>query len=251
MNSKMKPVLALAVAAAVGICFLAAFTPVSVAQLSGLLSQGLTMTMTSNAGGRTSTSTHYFSGNASKTTSSTGMDSIVRFDQQKIISIDNNKKTYSEMTFQQMQDMMNSAMSSLNADPETMAAMKKMMGGASAPLTVTKQGPGGMIAGYATEKYLVTGPMEMEIWAAPDLKVPAAYYDSMKLKIPANPVFDMRKMYDAFKQINGMMVKNITTMKMMGRSMTTTTEATAIQKGAVPASTFEVPAGYKQTQEKF
>jgi hypothetical protein len=39
-------------------------------------------------------------------------------------------------------------------------------------------------------------------------------------------------------------------MKMMGKSTTTTTEATSIQKGAIPPSTFEVPAGYKLVQEK-
>jgi hypothetical protein len=251
MRKNSQPAAAPAVGGAIAVLCLAFCLPVSMAQLSGILSQGLTMTMTSNAGGQTSTTTHYFSGNASKSVSSTGMDSIIRYDQEKLISIDNKKKTYTEMTFQQMQAMMDQAVAGMNADPETMAAMKKMMGGGSGPLSVTKQGAGETIAGYATEKYLVTGPMDMEIWAAPDLKVPATYFDSMKLRIPANPMFDMRKMFDAFKQINGWPVKYVMTMKMMGRAMTTTSEATSIQKGAIPASTFEVPAGYKLAQEKF
>jgi hypothetical protein len=33
--------------------------------------------------------------------------------------------------------------------------------------------------------------------------------------------------------------------------MIITTEATSIQKGAIPASTFEVPAGYKKVESKF
>jgi hypothetical protein len=90
-----------------------------------------------------------------------------------------------------------------------MAALKKMMGGSSAPLTVTRQGPGETIAGYATDKYLVTGLVDMEIWAAPDLKVPTAYYDAMRIRIPSNPVFDAGKMYDAFKQIDGWPVKYV------------------------------------------
>jgi hypothetical protein len=229
---------------------LAGRVPSAVAQLSGLLRQGLTMTMSTNANGRTSTSTHYFSGNASKSVTSEGQDSIVRFDQQKMISIDNKKKTYSEMTFQEMQAAIDAAakgLGELQGDPEAMAAMKKMMGGGnSGPLTVTKQGPGETIAGYATEKYLVTGPLQMEIWAAPELKAPTAYYDAMKVRLPANPILDMGKMFDAFKQVNGWPVKYIFTMNMMGRTMTTTTEATSIQKGPIPASTFEVPAGYKQ-----
>jgi hypothetical protein len=80
--------------------------------------------------------------------------------------------------------------------------------------------------------------------------MPTAYYDAIRIRIPPNPVFDAGKMYDAFKQINGWPVKYVMMMKMMGRSTTTTTEATSIQKGAIPSSTFEVPAGYKLVQEK-
>ena len=237
-----------------GVLSLNGLVPSAAAQLSGLLSQGLTMTSTTTANGRTSTTTQYFSGNATKTVSADGMDSIVRFDQQKMISVDNKKKTYSEMTFQQIQEMadqLNKGMAGVTQDPEAMAAIKKMMGGGnSAPLSVTKQGPGETIAGYATEKYMVTGPMDIEIWAAPDLKVPTTYYDAMKIRVPANPMFDMSKMFDAFKQINGWPVKYILTIKMMGRSMTTTNEVTSVQKGAIPPAMFEVPAGYKLAQEK-
>jgi len=244
----------LAACALVGILCAGVNLPYASAQLSGILSQGVTMTMTTTANGRTSTSTHYFSGNASKAVTGTGTDTIIRFDQQKLISIDNQKKTYSEMTFQEMQAMMDQAekgMSQATDNPEAMAAIKKMMGGGNlTPLTVTKKGPGETIAGYATEKYLVAGPMDIEIWAAPDLKVPAAYYDSMKLRLPSNPIMDLRKMYDAFKQVNGWPVKYVMTLKMMGRSIVTTSEVTSVQKGAIPPATFEVPAGYQKVVEK-
>jgi hypothetical protein len=221
------------------------------AQLSSLMSQGLTMNETSTANGKTTTSTTYFSGNATKRSSADGQDSIVRFDQEKIVTVDHKKKTYSEITFKQLQEILNKVTSGMPQDPEAMAAIKKMMGGNSAPLTVSKQGPGETIAGYATEKYLVTGPIEMEIWAAPELKLPAAYYDAIKMRLPANPVLDMGKMYDAFKQINGMAMKSVMKMKVMSMSITTTTEVTSVQKGAIPPATFEVPVGYKLVQEKF
>jgi hypothetical protein len=221
------------------------------AQLSSLMSQGLTMNETTTANGKTTTSTSYFSGNATKRSSADGKDSIIRFDQEKIVTIDHKKKTYSEITFKQLQEILNKVNSGMPQDPEAMAAIKKMMGGSSAPLTVTKQGPGETVAGYATEKYLVTGPIEMEIWATPDLQLPAAYYDAIKMRLPANPVLDMGKMYDAFKQINGMAMKSVLKMKVMSMSITTTTEVTSVQKGAIPPSTFEVPAGYKLVQEKF
>jgi hypothetical protein len=93
--------------------------------------------------------------------------------------------------------------------------------------------------------------MEMELWAAPDLKVPAQYYDAMKLRMPRNPMFDMGKMYDEMKKINGMALKNITTMKMMNMEMKTTRIVTSVDKSTIPASTFEVPAGYKLVPNNF
>ena len=124
------------------------------------------------------------------------------------------------------------------------------MGQAAASFTVSKQGPGEAIAGYATEKYLIQGPMEMEIWAAPDLKIPATYYDVMKLQMPANPMFDMGKLYDEMKKISGITLKSVMTMKMMNMEMKTTKVVTSVEKGSIPASVFEVPAGYKLVQAK-
>jgi len=125
-----------------------------------------------------------------------------------------------------------------------------MMGQAMSEIKVTKQGPGETIAGYPTVKYLVTGPWEMEIWAAPDLVVPIAYWDAWKAQTPRNPMFDMGKLYDEFKKIEGIHLKSVMTMKMMGMSMSTTTIVTSVEKGAVPASTFEIPAGYKAVPMK-
>jgi hypothetical protein len=221
-------------------------------QLGAIFGSGLTLTETITANGKPSTATSYFSGSAIKNSSAAGQDSIIRFDQRKFVSVDNKKKTYTEITFDELEQMMDKAGAMMNQNPEAMAALQKMMGGGNAkPLTVTKQGPGGTIAGYATEKYLVTGPFDMEIWAAPELKVPATFYDAQRLRIPANPIFDMGKMFEALKQVNGWAMKTTMKMRMMGRDIETTTEVTSVQKGAVPASTFDVPAGYKQVKEKF
>ena len=208
---------------------------------SGMMGRGATNT----------TSATYISSNAMKITSSDGNDVIIRIDSGKIISIDNNKKTYSEMTFQQLQAMFDKISAEMGKNQEQMEAMKKMMGQMSADFAVTKEGPGETIAGYSTEKYLLKGPMEMELWAAPDLKVPAQYYDAMKLRMPRNPMFDMGKMFDEMKKINGMALKNITTMKMMNMEMKTTKIVTSVDKSTIPASTFEVPAGYKLIPNNF
>ena len=139
----------------------------------------------------------------------------------------------------------------MGKNKEEMEALQKMMGKTAGPTTMTKVGPGESIAGYATEKYVISGPMEWEIWAAPDLKIPGAYYDAMKLRVPANPMFDMRKLYDEFKKIDGMAMKTVMTLKMMGMSSTTTTVVNSVDKVPIPPSTFQVPDGYKLAPAKF
>ena len=250
MKSKTRVRMLLGVLGVSGLLCIHMFVPSANAQLSALLSGGLTMTEITTSNNRTSTATVYFSGNAMKRSMAEGQDTIMRFDDGKIITVDNKKKTYSELTFDELQKMMDEASAAMAENEEAMEAVKKMMGGAMAPLKVAKQGPGDTVAGYPTEKYLVTGPMEMEIWAAPDLKVPPAYFDAMKMRMPANPILDMRKMFDALKEINGWPLKNITRIKMMGMNVNTTVEVTSVQKGPIPSSTFEVPAGYKLVKEK-
>jgi len=218
-----------------------------------VFSQDLTMHSTTTnpgfggRGGGSVTGTDYFSKNAARMKSSDGNDTIIRFDTQKFIMIDNKKKTYSEMTFNQLQEAAGKAAAALgDVSSEEMAIMKKMMGQIATSFTVTKVGPGETIAGYATEKYLLKGPMDIEIYSAATLKIPAAYYDVMKIRMPANPLFDLGKMYDEMKKINGIPLKTVSTTKMMGTEMKTTKLVTSIEKGAIPASVFEeIPAGYK------
>jgi hypothetical protein len=244
----------------VAACLIAAAGVVAGAAPQGFFSSDLTIRSTQSSaggrgGGREVTMVNYLSGNAFKTSSSDGTDTILRLDEGKIISIDNNKKTYTEMTFQQLQQMADSLNAAMTQDKqgsaEAMAAMKKMMGGgADVPISVSKIGPGENISGYATEKYVVQGPMQMEIWAAPELKVPPQYFDAMKMRMPRNPMFDFSKMFEEMKKINGYPVKQITTMKMMGMETKSTTVVTAVEKGSIAKSVFDIPAGYKKVEMK-
>ncbi len=196
--------------------------------------------------------TSYFTSAAIRQTTADGNETIIRLDAKKIIALDNKKKTYSEMTFDQLQKMTAAATASMdNLPPEAQAQMKKLMGGAGGDVSVTPMGAGETIAGYATQKYHITmGSIDMEMSVAPSLVLPPVYYDVMKALAPANPMFDMKKMYEEFKKIKGTPLKTVTNMKMMGQSTTTTELVTSVDKGAIPGSVFDVPAGYKQMQMK-
>lgn len=220
-------------------------------QVSSAFGQDLILHQTTMSPGmrggaaRSITSTHYLSSKAMKIVSSDGHDSIIQFDSGKIITIDNKQKTYTEMTLEQLNQMLSKQTADMGMDKKQLEQMRKMMGGTSDSPSVTKVGAGETIAGYATEKYLVKGPMEMEIHAAPDLKIPTLYYDAMKMTMQRSPLFDMGKLYDEMKKIKGYALKTVTTTRMMNMEIQTTTVVTSIEKRPIPASTFEVPAGYK------
>jgi hypothetical protein len=220
-----------------------------------VFSQDLTMHLTTTRSGMgepgegSSTFTNYYSKSAMRTSSPDGNDMIVRFDTQKIISIDSKKKTYAEMTFQQLQELQKKLQTEADPDEAGMEQMRKMMAQLNSTSSLTKEGPGENIAGYATEKYLLSGPIQMELWVAPSLKIPAAYYDVLKIQVPPNPLFDSKNVYDELKKIDCIALKTVITVKLMDMEMQTTTLVNSIDKGSLPASLFEVPADYRLVQK--
>jgi hypothetical protein len=219
-----------------------------------IFSQDLTMQSTTTTtgmmgqGGGTITSTEYYSQNAMRMNQSDGNDTIILFDAEKIITIDNNKKTYMELTFAQLEQRLSKIGEQLGAkmgaNPEQLKSMMKMMGITDTSFSVTKVGSGDTIAGYATDKYIVKGPMEIEVMAATDLKIPSSYYDVLKMQMPSIPIFDLKKMYDEMKKIEGFPLKTVQSMSIATIKVKNTKLVTSIEKEAIPASVFEIPEGY-------
>lgn len=237
-------------------CFIVLLTTagsasLGLAQIASVLSQDLTLhkeTVSSGMmgqGGGTIQSTVYLSSRVMKQTASDGNDFIVRFDEGKFITVDHNKRTYTELTLEQLQKAIDEIPQEMGENQEEMEAMRRMMGSVAADFSVTNQGAGETIAGYSTQKYLIAGPMQIEVLAAPELKVPAIYYDALKIHAPQNPFFDLSKLYDELKKIEGIALKEVMTLNIMGMSVTTTSVVKSVEKGPIPASTFDIPAGYK------
>lgn len=214
--------------------------------------QDLTLHGTTTVKGQDTPTTTYFSVNATRTATGDGRDVIVRLDAKKIFIIDAKRQTYTEMTFDDMQKMAAAATAGMeNMPPEAAAQMKRLMGGGGG-VTVTPTGAGETIAGYATEKYHVVlgSMMDIDLWVAPALVTPPVFYDAMQAIVPSNPMMDMKKLFEEYKKIKGMQLKSVTNMKMMGQAITTTTVVTSVDKGPIPAGTFDVPAGYKPVPMK-
>ena len=128
-----------------------------------------------------------------------------------------------------------------NLDPEKKAMLHQM--GLDAAAQLTKIGPGGSIAGYPTEKYsLKTGMAQGELWITQSLQFPAAYYRDFNL-LSGVAMGDGGKV----AEVHGVVLKRIMT-GVMGRGMSGDHGETAIsvERGTIPASMFEPPAGYQK-----
>jgi hypothetical protein len=179
--------------------------------------------------------------------SSEGFDSIICFKSHKVIAINHHNKTFEEFTSEEVQAGLDRAAKDLNS--EERKEMLRNLVGEPGKLSLKEAGPGGVIAGYQTLKYDIEVPplMKMEIWSAPDLKMPAGYFDALQLRSAPNPLFDMSEIFEAMKKIEGVHLKTVMTMSAMGMQVTTSSEAVSVKATEIPESVFQVPTDYKMT----
>jgi hypothetical protein len=186
--------------------------------------------------------------------SSLGQEFIVFYGENRLVTINHNNKTYSETTFDELQNRMGEIESVVAEraakQQKRMEEAKELLSDNLGEITLTKEGPSDEIAGFATQKYrLKMPPVEMLIWAAPELKLPDAYYDMLKLHAVPNPLFDMGKMFEAFKEIDGLSLKTEVTVTVMGMVNTTIEEVTEVTVGPIPEPV--IPADFAKVEIQF
>ena len=211
-------------------------------------------------GDTATTATQYYS--ASKIRMSDGeRDTILDLGAGRILSIDHRKKEYSEVTLAELEGMMQQASAQMdeamkNVPPAMRDQMAKMMGGAAggvaSSISVTKGGSR-TVAGYACQEYTISigGSVKNETCNTTALQPPFDPTQFRKMWSFSNPAFmnaakNAAKMTEQLQQIQGLPLAEKSSVSVMGRNMTTIKEATEVRKGAIPASAFEAPAGYKK-----
>jgi hypothetical protein len=207
--------------------------------------QDLTIVSVVKGGPQPMTQTQYLAADQART--STGdTDVIVQYGPGRIITIDNKKKEYTETTFAEMA----AALQKVDAEMAKMPAfLQKSMGGGVKPVTVQKGTATRQIAGYECTQYTLTQGDEMvfDIWAAPAIQVPTKYVEAMKARWAAMGPMGRRfsAMYDEMAKIKGYPLSFGMGYKLAGKKIDSLIEATEVKKGPIPASVFEIPAGYK------
>lgn len=194
--------------------------------------------------------TAYFSGKVCKHVIQGGGEIIHYLDRGKILIVDHDRKTYSEITPEQLEKLLAQGAAEFG-DTEDNRALRKQRGAKPGPLAITRQGAAEAVAGQRTEKYLFQGPVQLEVWVAPALEAPEGYRDSLQLTMPRNPWIDMNRFCEELVKIPGVALKKVWTLKLKDKTVTATSVVTSVAERPLPPSVFKVPADYQAAPPPF
>jgi hypothetical protein len=176
-------------------------------------------------------------------------DQIVHSPTGKMILADHKKKEYYETSLEEMSAYLDRLTRQLKGSGvEKMFALDE-------EAKVEKLPGKKVFAGYDCEHYSVSlgSALEIDLWAAPSLQPPPRYYDGRKLAYaaagPMGKLFE--KAFEEMKKIKGFPLSSAFIVRTPMSRTETLSEATEVRKGKIPASTFEVPAGYRKKESPF
>lgn len=227
----------------------------SLALLAGLAvlpagAEDLTIVSSVTTGkGAPTTATQYISADKMRT-SDGRTDTIIDVASGRMVHIDHKKKSYWETSLEEMRQQFAEIEEMLDQNP----MMARMLGGVTA-VEVQKGSGTREVAGYTCEQYLMTmgQSFQFEIWAARDLKAPVQYYDARKMVYatmgPMASRFD--RMYEEMKEIDGFPLYTRVDTGVMGTNIQSTSEATEVRNGPIPADVWEPPSGYKKKKSPY
>lgn len=214
------------------------------------------------------TATSYVSADRVRIVQADGREFMADMKSGDITMVDGRRKQYSVITRQdmeqlkaRMQQQMNSpemqkAQEQMkNLPPEVQKKMQAAMGGMMSSITVQKTGGTRKVAGYTCENWTVSfGQLSRtEQCMSTELPLPTQAWDSyrdfansmMGMMGAMGPMAKgLTELREKMKEMRGFPMAVTTTTSVMGKQSTTTTEVTEVKRGPIPASAWQIPAGY-------
>jgi len=209
----------------------------------------------------TGNSTSYLSSDHVRMGQEDGHDTIIDLKAGVSITLDNKKKTYYTTTKHDMEQYA-AKMEEKMKDPEMkkgMEMMAKMSEGLSSNIEVKKTGEIRKVGGFRCEEWVIkmNDFTTMKECVTSELQYPVHAFDAYKAYGEST-----RKMMSGFgamsksateygekmKAIKGYPVSASMKMEIMGQKTTTESEVIEVRKGSIPASAWEVPAGYTKIE---
>lgn len=212
------------------------------------LGADLTLTMKGTGKGNEGSQTQLWSAKFMRTNNpGTQTDTLVDYEKGVNYTINHAKKTVEFFSWDDLEAMAEGVARQMKDLPPQVLAM--MPGGGGGEVTVADGGKE-KVAGRACQRWVITaGKMVIDSSNDPSLRPPVpqgSYARFLKLKNLVNAMgpaaAQMKKVGEEMARIQGMALKTRTVMPYVGE---TTTEATEVKEGAIPAAAFDLPAGYK------
>ena len=243
----------------------------SILSAGSAFAQDLTVTSrVTHSGGETRTAVSYISRDRVRMAQAGARDSIIDLPNGRVTTIDAKNRTYSVMTRRDMDELaarvkarmdspeMKKAREKLNnLPPEQRRKIDETLGGGE--LDVRKTGGGRTIAGHRCENWTIAiGSLSRtDECLAEDIPIPPqiwemyrGFAESLRAMMASfgPSMRDISKIQEKFREMKGFPLATTTTMTIMGKTTRTTSEVTDIRSGPIPASAWEVPAGYREVE---
>ncbi|HEY0799420.1 MAG TPA: DUF4412 domain-containing protein [Steroidobacteraceae bacterium] len=205
--------------------------------------------------------TNYISSDHIRNSNAGGADVIINLKTSVMTNIDDKKKTYYDVTKQDIETMRAKMAEKMN-DPKMKQAMAMMQGMSTSMASSTevkKTGVSRRVAGFACEEWSISmGPMmTMTECVTNDLKYPVQSWAAL-----ADFNESMRKSMSGFgpsaksgaefaeklRSIHGFPVATSSTVDAGVMKMTNSSEVTEVRHTPIPDSTWEVPAGFAKVE---
>jgi hypothetical protein len=220
-------------------------------------------------GGEPMTATSYLSTDHARMVQPDGGEAILDLKTGQITVVDGRKKEYYVVTRQDMDQMKAKLQQTMNSPemqraqeqmknlpPDVQKRMQGMMGAAAGSFDVKKLGTTRKIAGYNCDNWTITiGPSKTEHCVTTELPVPVQTWDAYRdfaegmrsMMASMGPMAKgMGDITAKMKEMRGYPLATSTSMSIMGRSSSSSSEVVEVKKGPIPASAWEAPAGYKK-----
>ena len=235
------------------------------------VAQDLTVTSrVTDSAGESRTAVSYISRDRVRMAQDGHRDAIVDLPNGRVTTIDAKNRTYSVMTRRDMDQLaarvkermdspeMKKARERLkNLPPDQRKAIDETLGGGA--LDVRKTGGGRTIAGHRCENWTISiGALSRtDECLAEDIPIPPqiwemyrGFAESLRTMMASfgPEMRDISKIQEKFRDMKGFPLATTTTVTVMGKTIRTTSEVTSVGSGPIPASAWEVPAGYREVE---
>jgi uncharacterized protein DUF4412 len=221
-------------------------------------------------GGEATTATSYLTTDRARMSEAEGQDMMIDLKSGQMTVMDGRRKEYYVITRQDMEQMKAKLQQTMNSPemqkaqeqmknlpPDMQKRMQAAMGAVAGSFDVKKTGGTRKVAGYNCEEWEITfGQFSKTVQCvSTEVPIPLQSWDSFRefsdnmrsMMASMGPMGKgMGDLSEKMKQVKGIPLWVNRSTSMMGHSSSTITEVTEIKKGTIPASAWEIPAGYKK-----